>query len=80
MIYFEINKAWEQLKHLHYLVSQQINLKCIIDFLRCTYFYGDILILIRFFYLKGSFVQLVQLCTFLLNRSHLLVPHLYGEA
>ena len=77
MINFEINKPWEQLKHLDFNCFIANNLKCTIDFLKCTYFYGNILILIRFFYLKGSFVQLVQLCTFLLNRGHIFLYHTY---
>ena len=77
MIHFEINKPWERLKHLDFNCFIANQFKMHHRFFKCAYFNGDILILIRFFYLKGSFVQLVQLCTFLSNRGHIFLYHTY---
>ena len=73
MIHFEINKPWKQLKHLDFncfIANQFMYL-----FLWRHFDINLVLLFKRFFCSARSIMYFS-----VKQRSHLLVPHLYGEA
>ena len=81
MIHFEINKPWEQLKHLDFNCFIANQFKMHHRFFKMYLFlwrHFDINLVLLF---KRFFCSARSIMYFSVKqRSHLLVPHLYGEA
>ena len=81
MIHFEINKPWEQLKHFHFncFIANQFKMHHrffkMYLFLWRHFDINSVLLFKRFFCSARAIMYFS-----VKQRSHLLVPHLYGEA
>ena len=81
MIHFELNKLWEQLKHLHFncFIANQFKMHHRLFkmylFLRRHFDINSVLLFKRFLCSARAIMYFS-----VKQRSHLLVPHLYGEA
>ena len=77
MIHFEINKSWEQLKHLDFNCSIANQFKMHHRFFKMYLFlWQHSVLLFKRFFCSAHAIMYFSVK----KRLHLLVPHLYGEA
>ena len=81
MIHFEINKPWEQLNHLDFNCFIANQFKMHHRFFKMYLFLWRHFDINSVFLFKKFFCSASAIMYFSVKqRSHLLVPHLYGEA